>query len=115
MWYDREMLISLDQSRQKAQNKAITFTRTELQAIVSLYSTHVAKGVWRDYALDFTRQMAVFSIFRHSNEQPQVAIVKLPGNTATGSIFEVLVERKPLSRTPFLDKALAALYADLAE
>ena len=109
------MLVSLDRARNASQAKAVTFSRSELNAIVSLYSTHVAKGTWRDYAMDFTRQMAVFSMFRHAHEQPQVAIVKLPGNTATGSLFEVLYESKPLSRTPFLDRALASLYEALGE
>lgn len=109
------MLINLDERTRGKTQKAVTFTKRELNAIVSLYSTHVAKGTWRDYAMDFTRQMAVFSIFRHANEQPQVAIIKLPGNTATGSIFEVVFDRKPLSRTPFLDRALSSLYEALDE
>ncbi len=109
------MLVSLDQVRNRSAAKTITFSRAELNAIVSLYSTHVARGTWRDYAMDFTRQMAVFSMFRHAHEQPQVAIVKTPGNTSTGSLFEVLYEAKPLSRTPFLDRALASLYEALSE
>jgi hypothetical protein len=47
--------------------------------IVSLYSMRVASGEWRDYAIDFRPGMAIFSIFRHTAEQPLFAIAKVPG------------------------------------
>lgn len=104
------MLVSLDRARTAStQSQWVSFTKSELGAIVSVYSTQVARGEWRDYALDFERQMAVFSIFRHAHDQPLAAIIKLPGNTSTGYLFEVMVERKRVARTPFLDRALEAL------
>lgn len=39
----------------------------------------VASGEWRDYAIDFRPGMAIFSIFRHTAEQPLFAIAKVPG------------------------------------
>lgn len=88
---------------------AVTFTKQELNAVLSVYTYQVMKGSWRDYALDFTRAMAVFSIFRHTKEQPIASVVKMPSNTATGFIYEVFYDRKQLSRTPFINKALEAL------
>ena len=41
----------------------VTFDRHELGAILNLYGRKVAAGEWRDYAIDFGRQTAVFSIF----------------------------------------------------
>ncbi|MEM7563519.1 MAG: DUF2794 domain-containing protein, partial [Pseudomonadota bacterium] len=35
---------------------------------LQLYSTRVARGEWRDYAIDHSAGVAIFSIFRHANE-----------------------------------------------
>jgi hypothetical protein len=39
----------------------------------------VAAGEWRDYALDFREEVAVFSIFRRSSEMPLFRVEKCPG------------------------------------
>jgi hypothetical protein len=39
---------------------------------------HVAEGDWRDYAMDFGREVATFSIFRRTSEVPLYRIVKNP-------------------------------------
>ncbi len=89
---------------------AVTFSKNELNAILSLYSYQVAKGKWRDYAMDFLKHMAVFSIFRHSAEQPLVSIIKTPGNTSSGYIYELFFEKKRLSRSADLAVALQSLH-----
>lgn len=53
-----------------------TFSRHELTAILDLYGRKVAAGVWRDYAIDLTRDKAVFSVFRKSSEYPLFRIEK---------------------------------------
>jgi hypothetical protein len=92
---------------------AVTFSRAELNAILSLYGHQVTRGHWRDYALDFTRDMAAFSAFRKSGEQAFVAILKIPSNTKTGYVFEILLDKKRLSRSAFLDRALEDLRSSL--
>lgn len=57
----------------------IHFNRKELQAILRVYGRRVAAGEWRDYALDFGRDKAVFSVFRHASEVPLYRIEKCPG------------------------------------
>ena len=54
----------------------VTFTKSELGRIIAIYSNHVAKGIWRDYALDCNSNMAVFSIFRSSQDKPIFTIIK---------------------------------------
>ncbi len=56
----------------------VAFDRHELQVIMSLYGRMVAAGEWRDYAMDFLRDKAVFSIFRRTSEMPLYRIVKDP-------------------------------------
>jgi hypothetical protein len=56
----------------------VTFDRKELNRIFGLYGRKVAAGEWRDYAIDFLRDRAVFSVFRRSSEVPIYRIEKNP-------------------------------------
>jgi len=60
------------------QHSQVTFNRRELDRILGLYGRMVAKGEWRDYAIDFLRDRAVFSIFRRASEVPIYRIEKDP-------------------------------------
>ena len=56
----------------------VGFERDELLRILDLYGRMVAAGQWRDYAMDFGRDAAVFSGFRRSAERPEARIEKRP-------------------------------------
>ncbi len=56
----------------------VRFDRHELRQIMDLYGRMVAAGEWRDYAIDFLRDRAVFSVFRRAAEVPIYRIVKDP-------------------------------------
>jgi hypothetical protein len=60
----------------------IAFTRSELNQLFSLYSRHVIRGEWRDYAIDHGERMAAFSVYRRSIDPPLFTITKtkLPGH-----------------------------------
>ena len=52
----------------RSNQRHIYFDRRELNKLLSLYSRRVARGEWRDYAIDHGPGMAVFSVFRHSHD-----------------------------------------------
>ena len=54
------------------------FDRHELNRILTVYGRMVAAGEWRDYALDFLDEVAVFSIFRRASEMPLYRVEKRP-------------------------------------
>ena len=56
----------------------VAFHRTELSVILSLYGRMVAAGEWRDYGISCLRDMAVFSVFRRTAENPLYRIEKRP-------------------------------------
>jgi len=56
----------------------ISFNRAELQKIFDLYGRKVGDGEWLDYAIDFTPQKAVFSIYRRACEFALYRIEKYP-------------------------------------
>ena len=60
------------------ETSAISFDRTELDQILRVYGRKVAAGEWRDYAMDFLRERAVFSIYARVSERPLFIIEKTP-------------------------------------
>ena len=67
----------------------VTFDRRELREILALYGRKVAEGEWRDYAIDFTRDTAIFSIFRRASEYPLYRIEKNPKLARKQGAFSV--------------------------
>src|SRR2546430_10248361 len=92
----------------------VTFDRPELNRIFGLYGRKVAAGEWRDYAIDFLKDRAVFSVFRRASEMPIYRIEKNPKLarrqgaysviSATGLILKRGHELDPVLRA--LDKSL---------
>ena len=68
----------------------VTFDRQELRDILNLYGRKVAEGEWRDYAIDFTRERATFSIFRRAAETPLYRIEKDPKLARRQGAFSVV-------------------------
>ncbi|MFC3097416.1 DUF2794 domain-containing protein [Alteraurantiacibacter palmitatis] len=56
----------------------VGFDRVELTRILDLYGRMVAAGEWRDYAMDFTRDYAVFAAYRRTADVPQMRLEKRP-------------------------------------
>jgi hypothetical protein len=63
---------------QQRPTSAVSFDRDELRSILNLYGRKVAAGEWRDYAMDFLRERALFSIYRRNSERPLYVIEKNP-------------------------------------
>ena len=88
----------------------ISFTRAELNAILNLYGRKVAAGEWRDYAIDFGREKAVFSVFRHASEVPLYRIEKNPRLARRQGAYGVIAATGLiLKRGPDLGRVLAVL------
>jgi hypothetical protein len=68
----------------------VTFDRRELDRILQVYGRMVADGEWRDYAIDFMRDRAVFSVFRRSSEVPIYRIEKNPKLSRRQGAFSVI-------------------------
>ena len=58
--------------------RQVTFTREELRQILDVYGRKVAEGEWRDYAIHFSSDKAVFSVYRRTAEMPLYRIEKDP-------------------------------------
>jgi hypothetical protein len=67
----------------------VAFTKQELQTILNLYGRMVASGEWKDYAMDFLSERAVFSVFRRASEVPLYRIEKTPKLATKQGAFSI--------------------------
>ena len=68
----------------------VTFSRRELNRILDLYGRKVAAGEWRDYAIEFLKDRAVFSVFRRASEVPIYRIEKHPKLSRRQGAYSVI-------------------------
>jgi hypothetical protein len=88
----------------------VTFDRRELNRILGLYGRMVAAGEWRDYAIDFLKDRAVFSIFRRASEVPIYRIEKNPKLARRQGAYSVISATGLIMRRgPELDRVLRVL------
>ncbi len=64
---------------------------------------------WRDYAIDATRNMAVFSVFKNSHDMPQFRIEKTPALRRQGLYAVVNAHGHVLKRGNHLERLLEFL------
>jgi hypothetical protein len=90
--------------------RPVTFDRRELDRILDLYGRMVAAGEWRDYAIDFLRDRAVFSVFRRASEMPIYRIEKNPKLARRQGAYSVVsITGLILKRGHELDRVLRVL------
>jgi Protein of unknown function (DUF2794) len=88
----------------------VTFSRRELNRILDLYGRKVAAGEWRDYAIDFLKDRAVFSVFRRSSEVPLYRIEKSPKLERRQGAYSVISQTGLIVRRGHeLDRVLRAI------
>lgn len=93
----------------------VTFNRLELNRILNLYGRMVAEGEWRDYAIDFLKDQAVFSIFRRASEVPLYRVIKDPRLARKQGAYSVVgASGQILRRGHELDRVLLVIDRKLA-
>ncbi len=93
----------------------VTFSRSELNRILNLYGRMVADGEWRDYAIDFLKDRAVFSVFRRASEVPIYRIEKDPRLSRKQGMYSVIsATGLILRRGHELDRVLLSIDRKLA-
>ena len=98
----------LKNARGQRKRADICFDRREFSTLMGLYSQQVAAGVWKDYALDTAPGIAIFSVFRHTAEQPLYTVCKLIHPSGRGRQFAVFQGIQRLKVSDSLSGALSA-------
>lgn len=97
-------VLQLAKFRGKA-GKPVTFNRQELRQLLDVYSRRVASGEWKDYAIDHSRGVAVFSIFRHTFDTPVFSVAKRPNGRYCD--YLVMSGREQIKRGQSMGEVLA--------
>jgi hypothetical protein len=92
----------------------VTFDRRELSRIFGVYGRKVAAGEWRDYAIDFLKDRAVFSVFRGASEMPIYRIEKHPRLSRQDLYSVISASGLILRRGQELDPVLRAIDRSLS-
>ncbi len=88
----------------------VAFHRTEMMVILSLYGRMVAAGEWRDYGISSLRDVAVFSVFKRTAENPLYRIEKRPKLRQKQGLYAVIgAEGQVLKRGHDLKSVLRVL------
>jgi hypothetical protein len=106
-----DILVHLADYRPKGDR--VFFNRQELRKILNVYSRRVARGEWRDYAIDLGENGVAFSVFRHSRDWPLYVIAKLAPSRRRPGGYVVCAGAKTLSRGRSIDDVLQALESAL--
>jgi hypothetical protein len=93
----------------------VAFDRRELMQILSVYGRKVGAGEWRDYAMDFLKDRALFSIYARVSERPLFVVEKNPKLRNRQGQFTVTNQQgRILKRGHDLAQVLRVLDPDLA-
>lgn len=93
----------------------VAFDRRELMLILSVYGRKVVSGDWRDYAMDFLKDRALFSIYARVSERPLFVVEKNPKlRHKQGQYMVTNQQGRILKRGHDLTQVLRVLDPDLA-
>ena len=86
------------------EKEKVTFSKKDLNSIISIYSQKVANGVWKDYSINFEKNYAEFSIYKHSLASPEFSIIK-----NRKKIFSIYSRKQELKRSRYIKDVLNVL------
>ena len=101
-------MIVVSPSRQ-SNNHKLYFSKSEISKILNCYSIGVSKGEWKDYALNFNYNEAVFFFFKHSLASPDCILIKFKEKRKKRIIYRLAIKNKKNSKYENLDSLLVNL------
>ena len=85
--------------KKNKKHKYTSFSKAEMEKIMSMYSKNVAAGIWKD-------NLAVFSIFRRSSEKPLYSISKISKKSAGSMKFTITLGQKKLKNCKSMEEII---------
>ena len=86
------------------EKEKVSFSKNDLNLIISIYSKNVSNGIWKDYSINFEKNYAEFSIYRHSYAFPEFSIVKNKKN-----FFFIYSRKQELKKSKYIKDVLDVL------
>ena len=101
--------MSLVSSSSNSNNHNLYFSKNELSKILNLYSKGVSRGEWKDYAIDFNKDEAIFSIYKHSLATPDFKLSKFKVNKKKQILYGLSFSNKK-TKYENIDSMISSLY-----
>jgi hypothetical protein len=86
------------------EKEKVTFSKKDLNSIISVYSKNVSNGIWKDYSINFERNYAEFSIYKHTHASPEFSIIK-----NKKKIFFIYSRKQELKKSKYIKDVLNVL------
>ena len=109
----RQMATVLRLHDYRRRSRPVFFSRSELNQLLALYSRQVARGEWRDYAIDQRDGAALFAVFRHTQECALYTIAKTAAGLGRHGDFTLLSGRHRLASGKTVGDVLTILRSSL--
>ncbi len=90
-------------------NSKLFFSKSELSKILNCYSLGVSRGNWKDYAIDFTKNEAIFFIYKNSWATPDCILRKLKERKKKKIIYKLSITNKQNSKFNNIDEVIVLL------
>jgi len=89
-------------------NRKLYFSKSELTKILNCYSIGVSNGNWKDYALNFKSNEAIFSFFKHTHASPDCVLKKYKEKKIKKTFFHLFIDKKNI-RFEDLDNLISSI------
>ena len=90
-------------------NHNLFFSKSELSKILNCYSVGVSNGNWKDYALNFKKNEAIFSFYKHTLASPDCVLKKYKEKKKKKTLFQLLINNKKNGKFEDIDKLISSI------
>mgnify|MGYP001494493031 FL=1 len=90
-------------------NHKLYFSKIELTKILNCYSIGVSNGNWKDYALNFKSNEAIFSFYKHTLATPDCILKKFREKKKKRTLYHLFINNKKNSKYEDIDKLIASI------
>ena len=90
-------------------NHKLYFSKIELTKIFTCYSIGVSNGNWKDYALNFNTNEAIFSFYKHTLAYPECILKKLRERKKKRTFYQLSINNKKNKKYEDIDQIIASI------
>lgn len=96
-------------STYNSNNHNLYFSKSELSKILNCYSLGVSNGNWKDYAVNFNSNEAIFSFYKHTLATPDCVLMKYKEKRKKKTLFHLFINNQKNSKFENLDKLISSI------
>ena len=90
-------------------NHKLYFSKSELSKILNCYSIGVSNGNWKDYALNFRSNEAIFSFYKHTLASPHCILKKYRVKKKKETLYHLFINNKKSCKFEDIDRLIASI------